>query len=76
MEDLYGKTYIKPWFIEQMKELVEVEERILACKGKELPDALLMQAKKEAEWTGDHCSAPSVMKRMHGPFIFGLMYSP
>jgi carbamoyl-phosphate synthase large subunit len=47
VEDLYAKTYIKPWFIEQMKELVELEERILACKGKELPDKLLTQAKKD-----------------------------
>ena len=30
-----------------MKELVELEEKILACKGKALPDALLIQAKKD-----------------------------
>ena len=33
VEDLYKKTYIKPWFIEQMKELVELEEKILKYKG-------------------------------------------
>jgi carbamoyl-phosphate synthase large subunit len=32
VEDLYKKTYIKPWFIEQMKELVELEERILSFR--------------------------------------------
>jgi carbamoyl-phosphate synthase large subunit len=47
VEDLFAKTYIKPWFIEQMKELVEMEERILACKGKKLPDDLLLQAKRD-----------------------------
>jgi len=44
---LYDKTYIKPWFIEQMKELVELEEKILKFKGKKLPDDLLIQAKKD-----------------------------
>jgi len=44
---LYEKTYIKPWFISQMKELVELEERILQYKGKNLPDDLLIQAKKD-----------------------------
>ena len=28
VDDLYKKTYIKPWFIQQMKELVELEEKI------------------------------------------------
>ena len=47
VEELYKATYIKPWFIRQMKELVELEEKILACKGKKLPDELLVQAKKD-----------------------------
>jgi carbamoyl-phosphate synthase large subunit len=47
VEDLYARTYIKPWFIQQMKELVELEERILQFKGRELPDDLLIQAKKD-----------------------------
>ena len=47
VQELYEKTYIKPWFIEQMKELVELEERILKYKGKRLPDELLIQAKKD-----------------------------
>ena len=29
----YEKTHIKPWFIQQMKELVELEEEILRYKG-------------------------------------------
>jgi carbamoyl-phosphate synthase large subunit len=47
VQDLYDLTYIKPWFVEQMKELVELEERILQFKGKAVPDDLLVQAKKD-----------------------------
>jgi carbamoyl-phosphate synthase large subunit len=47
INELYNKTYIKPWFIEQMKELVELEEKIITFKGKVLPDDLLIQAKKD-----------------------------
>jgi len=44
---LHEKTYIKEWFIEQMRQLVELEEEILKFKGKQLPDKLLTQAKKD-----------------------------
>ena len=44
---LYARTHIKPWFIEQMRELVEMEERLLACKGQIPPDELLVQAKRD-----------------------------
>jgi carbamoyl-phosphate synthase large subunit len=47
VQKLYEKTYIKPWFINQMKELVELEERIIQYRGKTLPDDLLAQAKKD-----------------------------
>jgi len=47
ISDLYKRTYIKPWFIEQMKELVDLEEQLLKHKGKLLPDELLVQAKKD-----------------------------
>ncbi len=47
VQDLYEKTYIKPWFIEQMKELVDLEEEIIKYKGKGIPDALLEHAKKD-----------------------------
>jgi carbamoyl-phosphate synthase large subunit len=46
-DELYRQTYIKPWFIEQMKELVELEEELLEYRGKQLPDHLLIQAKKD-----------------------------
>ena len=47
VDTLHSKTHIKRWFIEQMKELVDVEEKILEHKGKDLPDDLLEQAKKD-----------------------------
>ncbi len=47
VQTLHERTYIKPWFIEQMKELVELEEEILKHKGGTLPDELLVQAKKD-----------------------------
>ena len=47
IESLHKKTYIKQWFIEQMKELVDLEEEVLKYRGKELPDELLTQAKKD-----------------------------
>ena len=47
VEQLHEKTYIKAWFIEQMKEMVELEEEILLHTGSMLPDELLLRAKKD-----------------------------
>ena len=47
VDDLSVKTHIKPWFIEQMKELVVLEEEILEYQGGVLPDDLLEKAKKD-----------------------------
>jgi len=47
IEELSAKTYIKTWFLNQMKELVELEEKILAYQGAKLPDELLAQAKRD-----------------------------
>ena len=47
VEALHELTHIKAWFIEQMKELVELEEEILQHKGGKLPDELLARAKKD-----------------------------
>ena len=44
---LHERTHIKPWFIEQMRELVELEERLLAHRGRPLPDELLAEAKRD-----------------------------
>jgi carbamoyl-phosphate synthase large subunit len=47
IDDLYRITHIKPWFIDQMKQLVDLEERLLQFEGRVLPDALLEEAKKD-----------------------------
>jgi carbamoyl-phosphate synthase large subunit len=47
VDALYEKTYIKPWFIRQMKELVELEGELLHYRGGRLSEELLTRAKKE-----------------------------
>ena len=47
IEQLRERTHIKAWFLEQMKELVELEEQILPFAGQLPPDELLIQAKKD-----------------------------
>ena len=47
VEELHKKTFIKVWFIEQMKELVDLEEEILKYREQVLPDELLIRAKKD-----------------------------
>jgi len=60
VEKLSEITFIKPWFIQQMKELVDLEEEILKYKAEDgdrakekaealrsLPDDLLVRAKKD-----------------------------
>jgi len=47
VDELFRLTYIKPWFIEQMQELVELENQILKYKGRMLLDELLIKAKKD-----------------------------
>jgi carbamoyl-phosphate synthase large subunit len=47
IQALFEKTHIKPWFLEQMKELVDLEEEIRGRGAGDLPDALLERAKKD-----------------------------
>ena len=47
VQTLSERTFIKTWFIQQMKELVELEEEILKYQGGVLPDELLVRAKKD-----------------------------
>jgi carbamoyl-phosphate synthase large subunit len=47
IDDLYALTHIKPWFLEQMRELVALEEALLLFKGQMPPDELLAQAKRD-----------------------------
>jgi len=47
VDTLYEKTRIKRYFIQQMAELVELEQKILKYRGKLPPNKLLIQAKKD-----------------------------
>ena len=47
VEQLHDLTHVKAYFIQQMKELVEEEEALLACAGGLPGDAALIQAKKD-----------------------------
>ena len=47
IDELYDLTHIKPWFIQQMKQLVDREEKILEHRGRVPPDELLIAAKKD-----------------------------
>ncbi|HQL50328.1 MAG TPA: carbamoyl-phosphate synthase large subunit [Kiritimatiellia bacterium] len=46
-EQLFELTRIKHWFLQQMRELVELEEKILQYKGAMPSDELLVQAKRD-----------------------------
>ncbi len=46
-EQIFERTGVKGYFVQQMRELVEEEEELLRHKGAKLPDALLIQAKKD-----------------------------
>ena len=47
VEELHNLTKVKAWFIQQMKELVDEEEALLAGKGSLPSDEALTQAKKD-----------------------------
>ena len=47
VDEIYEITKVKKWFIEQMKELVEEEEALAACKGSLPADEMLITAKKD-----------------------------
>ena len=47
LDDLYNITKIKPYFLEQMKELVDEEEKIKTYAGSVPPTDVLGQAKKD-----------------------------
>lgn len=47
VNELYRITHIKPWFIRQMQELVQLEEEILRHRGMTLPGDLLTRAKRD-----------------------------
>ena len=47
VEELHELTHVKTWFIEQMKELVEEEAALAACRGGLPSDEALIAAKKD-----------------------------
>ena len=47
VDEIFELTKVKTYFIEQMKELVEEEENLLACKGNMPSDEMLTSAKKD-----------------------------
>ncbi|MCM1288646.1 MAG: carbamoyl-phosphate synthase large subunit [Clostridium sp.] len=47
IDEIYELTKVKHYFIEQMKELVDEEEALLACKGSLPSDEMLTKAKKD-----------------------------
>lgn len=47
IDEIHELTKVKHYFIEQMKELVDEEEALLACKGSLPSDEMLTQAKKD-----------------------------
>jgi carbamoyl-phosphate synthase large subunit len=61
VEELFELTKVKHWFIEQMKELVELEEKVRAHKGKPLPTDILIAAKESGfsdKYLGQILSVP------------------
>lgn len=46
-DEIFEITKVKHWFLEQMKELVEEEERLASCKGSMPSDEALIAAKKD-----------------------------
>ncbi len=46
VEEIHEVTHVKKWFIQQMKELVEEEEALLACRGGLPSDEKLTAAKR------------------------------
>ena len=46
IDEINKKTFIKEYFLTEIKELVDIEEEILKYKGKNLPDELLKKAKE------------------------------
>ena len=46
IEELHNLTHINIAFLNQMKELIDLENEVLKCRGAVLPDELLVEAKE------------------------------
>ena len=47
VDEIHALTHVKHYFLEEFKALVDEEEHILTFRGKNLPDDVLTQAKKD-----------------------------
>ena len=47
VDEIHELTHVKAYFIEEIKALVDEEEKILTFAGKNLPDDILIQAKRD-----------------------------
>ena len=47
VDEIHALTHVKAYFIEEIKSLVDEEEHILTFRGKNLPDDVLIQAKRD-----------------------------
>lgn len=68
VETIHSITSVKNWFIEQMKEMVELEEEMLKYVGKAMPDELLIRAKKDGfadKYIAKLLKVPEDYIRMH-----------
>jgi carbamoyl-phosphate synthase large subunit len=46
VDQLHAKTFIKPWFIQQMKELVDLEQELLEYRARPLPELLVARQER------------------------------
>lgn len=46
VDELHSKTRINRWFLERMKESVELEKKVSSCGGKEIGKELVLEAKR------------------------------
>jgi len=47
VEEMHNHTAIKPFFLNHLKEMLDMEEEIISHRGQPLPDTLLIRAKKD-----------------------------
>ncbi|MCL2571765.1 MAG: carbamoyl-phosphate synthase large subunit [Defluviitaleaceae bacterium] len=47
VDEMHKHTFIKPFFLNHLKEMIDMEEEIIAHRGQPLPDTLLIRAKKD-----------------------------
>jgi len=47
VDEMFKHTHIKPFFLNHLKEMVDMEEEIIGHRGASIPDTLLIRAKKD-----------------------------